>query len=94
MQEEGEEDAGPREGMMERLCSWLPWKGGKKGLLGQGLAKQIGNVTECALLGFLLELGTSPPPLPSSSPPPSPSPPSSPSPPPSPLLPLSLFTQV
>ena len=63
VQEEGEEDTGPPEGMVERLCSWLPWKGGKKGLLGQGLARQIGNVTECALLGFLLELGTSPLPL-------------------------------
>jgi len=27
-------------------------------LLGRGLAKQVGNVTECALLGFLVELGT------------------------------------
>lgn len=28
-----------------------------EGLLGQGLAKQVGNVTECALLGFVEELG-------------------------------------
>ncbi len=26
-------------------------------LLGEGLAKQVGNVTECALLGLLVELG-------------------------------------
>ena len=26
-------------------------------LLGEGLAKRVGNVTECALLGFLVELG-------------------------------------
>ena len=92
VQEEGEETTGPPEGVMGKLSSWLPWKEGKKGLLGQGLAKQIGNVTECALLGFLLDLGTSlPPPLPSplsflspSSPPPLPSPSS-----PLPLLPLS-----
>ena len=93
VQEEGEEGTGPPEGVMSRLSSWLPWKEGKKGLLGQGLAKQIGNVTECALLGFLLDLGTFPS---------SPSPPlfpSSPSPPPFPFPPLppfslSLFTQV
>jgi len=26
-------------------------------LLGEGLARQVGNVTECALLGFLVGLG-------------------------------------
>ena len=82
---------------MSRLSSWLPWKEGKKGLLGQGLAKQIGNVTECALLGFLLDLGTfpsspsPPPPFPflPLSPPPFPSSPS----PPSPYLCLHKFTR-
>ncbi len=26
-------------------------------VLGEGLAKQVGNVTECAMLGFLVDLG-------------------------------------
>lgn len=34
----------------------LPFIGGGAAL-GQGLAKQVGNVTECALLGFIQELG-------------------------------------
>lgn len=34
----------------------LPFVGGDAAL-GQGLAQQVGNVTECALLGFIQELG-------------------------------------
>ena len=35
----------------------LPWKkAGSDQLLGQGLKLQVGNVTECALLGLLEEL--------------------------------------
>ena len=36
----------------------IPFGGGSPEL-GQGLAKQVGNVTECALLGFLCDLGKS-----------------------------------
>ena len=34
----------------------LPFVGGDAAL-GQGLAQQVGNVTECALLGFIQKLG-------------------------------------
>lgn len=54
---EGEENSKDQT-LLERLKSCLPWTGkAGEGLLGQGLAKQVGNVTECALLGFLVELG-------------------------------------
>ena len=59
LQEEEEDESSAPKGLMGRLMSWRPWKGGKeKGMLGRGLAKQVGNVTECALLGLLVELGT------------------------------------
>ena len=55
--EEDEEDEGT-ETFWSRVNAWMPWsKSTSKGLLGQGLAKQIGNITECALLGFLVDLG-------------------------------------
>ena len=31
--------------------------GGDDVVLGKGLANQVGNVTECAMLGLLLKLG-------------------------------------
>ena len=41
----------------ERLARCLPWRQRDTAdLLGQGLKLQIGNVTECALLGLLEEL--------------------------------------
>ena len=40
----------------KRFKENLPFVGGGAAL-GQGLAKQVGNVTECALLGFIQELG-------------------------------------
>ena len=40
----------------QRFKSALPFIGGET-VLGQGLAQQVGNVTECALLGFLVDLG-------------------------------------
>ena len=43
--------------LTERVFKWLPWKkAGSNQLLGQGLKLQVGNVTECALLGLLEEL--------------------------------------
>lgn len=44
--------------MMSRLLSYLPCSSkDPEAFLGEGLAKQVGNVTECAMLGFLVELG-------------------------------------
>lgn len=44
--------------LLSRLTSWLPFQtSNPEAFLGEGLAKQVGNVTECALLGFLMELG-------------------------------------
>ena len=43
-------------GCWEWFKSVMPFGSGDP-TLGQGLAKQVGNVTECALLGFLVELG-------------------------------------
>ena len=47
-----------KKGCWQWFKSVLPFGGGDA-TLGQGLAKQVGNVTECALLGFLVELGKS-----------------------------------
>lgn len=45
--------------LVGRMKSWLPFQTkNPEAFLGEGLAKQVGNVTECALLGFLTELGT------------------------------------
>lgn len=42
----------------QRFKSLIPFRtGDPEDFLGEGLAKQVGNVTECALLGFLSELG-------------------------------------
>ncbi len=54
--EEDEEEVEER-GFLHGILSWLPWMKNSKEFLGQRLAKQVGNVTECALLGFLVELG-------------------------------------
>lgn len=44
--------------LLSSLKSWLPFQtSNPEAFLGEGLAKQVGNVTECALLGFLMELG-------------------------------------
>lgn len=44
--------------LLTRLRAWLPFSSSSPDqFLGEGLAKQVGNVTECALLGFLVELG-------------------------------------
>ena len=46
--------------VVKRVFKWLPWKRGDPAqLLGQGLKLQVGNVTECALLGLLEELSES-----------------------------------
>ena len=43
--------------LKEKFLRLLPFrKGGSDQLLGQGLKLQVGNVTECALLGLLEEL--------------------------------------
>jgi hypothetical protein len=46
----------PKESRWKRFMEKLPFVGGGAAL-GQGLAKQVGNVTECALLGFIQDLG-------------------------------------
>jgi hypothetical protein len=46
----------PEESCWKRFKDNLPFVGGDAAL-GQGLAKQVGNVTECALLSFIQELG-------------------------------------
>ncbi len=50
-----DEDSG-KPSLATRLKRWLK-PTNTEGLLGQGLARQVGNVTECALLGFLVDLG-------------------------------------
>jgi magnesium-transporting ATPase (P-type) len=58
--EPGKESSGATEtdlSLKERVLRLLPWrKAGSNQLLGQGLKLQVGNVTECALLGLLEEL--------------------------------------
>ena len=56
LQGEEDEDTSAEKGCLQRFIACLK-PTSTEGLLGQGLAKQIGNVTECALLGFLVELG-------------------------------------
>ncbi len=56
-QDGDDDDEEEEKGFLNRILSWLPWWKDSKELLGQGLAKQVGNVTECALLGLLVELG-------------------------------------
>ena len=52
--EEGEEEK--KNSYWQRFKSVVPFAGGDA-TLGKGLAKQVGNVTECALLSFLVDLG-------------------------------------
>ncbi len=49
-------DVAKKVGFMTKLVRWFK-PSNTEGLLGQGLARQVGNVTECALLGFLVDLG-------------------------------------
>lgn len=47
-----------KQSLWQKIKARLPFTSGDpEALLGEGLAKQVGNVTECAMLGFLVELG-------------------------------------
>ena len=47
--------AAKKVGLLARMARWVK-SSNSEVVLGQGLARQVGNVTECALLGFLVDL--------------------------------------
>ncbi len=51
-------DDAPQKSVWQKVKAHLPFgTGDTEALIGEGLAKQVGNVTECAMLGFLVQLG-------------------------------------
>jgi len=51
-----DEDDQGSSNLLQGLTGWMKGKG--ESLQGEGLVKHVGSATECALLHFLVELGT------------------------------------